>query len=296
MHITSTTAGYGLGIALALLGAACGGGTGGTGVTNPAPPRASDDPTTAVFGGGPPRASLGERMGYRLSLRGIELAALQIAIGDVQELNGKQAIVVQSHVQSTGLANMVSTVDDHFTTWLEVATGRSLRFQADEQATANKADVEHVVVEIASRTGTTVPVTFAVNDASPTTDTPQTVSMPDLWDFNSFLIALRSWEPAVGATVAVEAMRSRWMWHLETKFVGAEQLETELGALPALKFETHSRKLGRDGQRTPNNADRDFTIYISDDADRVPLLVTAASDYGDVKLEIVDYQAGASRQ
>ena len=290
------TARLGITLGLGLGLGACGGGKGATGAAGTVPTAASVDPAAARFGGSAPKASVGERMVYRLSLRGIELAALQIAIGDVQELDGKQAIVVQSHVQSTGLATLVSTVDDHFTTWLDVTTGRSLRFQADEQATANKADVEHVVVDIANRTGTTVPVTFAVNDASPTTDTPQTVSMPDLWDFNSFLIALRSWEPAVGATISAEAMRSRWMWHLDTKLVGGEKLVTELGELPALKFETHSSKLGRDGQRAPNNADRDFTIYISDDADRVPLLVTAATDYGDVKLEIVDYQAGASRQ
>jgi hypothetical protein len=36
-------------------------------------------------------------------------------------------------------------------------------------------------------------------------------------------------------------------------------------------------------------------MWISDDADRVPLLMVAETDYGDIRMEIVDYTAGTGQ-
>ena len=49
----------------------------------------------------------------------------------------------------------------------------------------------------------------------------------------------------------------------------------------------------RDGSLDKGTEARHFSMWISDDADRVPLLLVAESDYGDMKLELVDYVAGS---
>lgn len=249
-------------------------------------------PLGRVYGAGAPLVTPGERMTYRLSLKGLELAVLEFGVGDVQALGEKQAVLVQSAARTTGLAAMMSKVDDRFTSWIDVATGRSLRFQADELSPTDDTEYEHVTVDFTSRSGTSVAVMRKVNDG-PETPEPQTLTAGDVWDFNSFLVGLRAWEPAGTGAITLQVMRSRWLWRIVARAAGTEKLVTELGELPTRKFSMTSTKLGRDGQRFPGNADRDFTIWVSDDDGRVPLLVTAATDYGDVKLEIVDYQPGA---
>jgi len=257
--------------------------------TKPAPPA----PNRAL-GAGPPLATPGEHMQYRLSLKGIDLATYEIALGELTDVAGRRALVVQSHAKVTGVAAFVATIDDRFTSWIDVATGRPLRFQADEFASGSRTKVEHVVVDLAGRTGNVVPVAFHVNDEPGVTEPPQQVSEPVAWDYNAFMIALRAWEGPPGTALSAEVFRSRWIWHVDVKIAGKENLVTALGDLPALRLEGRTYKLERNGTRDTGSAERTFTIWISDDDGRVPLQISAITDYGELEMQIVDYQPGTA--
>lgn len=234
-------------------------------------------------------------MNYRLSLQGVELATYEIGVGEATELAGKSVIPVQGHAKVSGIAVFIATIDDRFTSWVDVGNGRPLRFQADEYASGSRTDIEHAVVEFAARDGDTVPVLFHFNDA-PAVPEPQKVSLPDVWDYNAFLFALRTWEGAPGAAVTAEVFRSRYLWRSEIAIHGKQKLVTELGELPALRIDGRTYKLDRKGQREANSAERKFTMWISDDDGRVPLAIQATTDYGDLKMQIVDYQPGTGRR
>jgi len=244
---------------------------------------------------GPPLVTPGERMTYRLELRGMAIASYTIAVGDLQDLGGRRAVVVESHAKSVGLANMVAKVDDRFTSWIDVATGRSVRFQVTEYATGSDKHLEHSIVELAARAGDVVPVSFQLDDGAPAPE-PQQVTQQDIWDYNAFLVALRAWEAPPGTTVGLEVFRSRYLWKLDVTVRGRAPLVTALGELPALRFDSHAVKLSRDGSKFPDTEERDFSIWISDDDGRVPLQTTAKTDYGDVKMTIVDYQPGTAQR
>jgi hypothetical protein len=234
-------------------------------------------------------------MQYKLSLQGVELATYDLAIGELSELAGKQAIIVQGHAKVSGFASFIATIDDRFTSWVDVATGRPLRFQTDEYASGSKTDIEHAVIDIAARTGNTIPVTFHLNDAPPR-DEPQTSSQAVVWDYNAFLLALRGWEGPPGSALALEVFRSRFLWHVDVTIHGKETIPTELGDLPALRIDGRTYKLSRKGARDPESAERVFSMWISDDDGRVPLEIRATTDYGDLKMRIVDYQPGTGKR
>lgn len=240
---------------------------------------------------GPPLVTPGERMTYRLSLQGLELAVFTFGVDTVSELEGRRVVLVQSHAKSVGLANMVAAIDDRFTSWIDVATGRTVRFQTDEYETNSKTNIEHATIDIAARDGDRIPITFHLNDG-PKTPEPQQASKPETWDFNSFLVALRAWEGAPGSTASIECFRSRYLWNIEVKIAAKERLVTELGELPSLRFDAVTYKLTRDGQRDPGSEQRQFSLWISDDEGRVPLQIVARTDYGDVKMQIVEYTPG----
>lgn len=234
-------------------------------------------------------------MTYKLSLMGAELATFELGVGDQTTVAGKPAIVVQTHAKVSGIGELAASaagihVDDTFTSWVDIATGRPLRWFCDEYATKS-TDKERTEAKLAERTGNTVPIEFHVNDDAPKAE-PQTVSMPDTWDYNSFLVALRSWEGAPGSSVSAEVLRSRYLWHVDMKIHGKDTLKTALGDFPALRLDGHTYRLDRNGQKSAGSDERDFSIWISDDDGRVPLLVKAKTDYGDVEMAIVDYQQG----
>ena len=242
---------------------------------------------------GPPLVTPGERMSYSVALQGLELASYDIGIGDLTDLAGKQAVIVQAHAKTVGIGALVK-VDDFFSSWIDVATGRSLRWVTDEYA-SNGKDKERTDANLSARAGDVVPLAFHLNDDPPAPE-PQQVSKPDVWDYNAFLVALRSWEGPPGSAIVVEVLRSRFLWHVEMKIAAKERLVTELGELPALRFDGHTYKLDRKGARFPDSDERDFSVWISDDDGRVPLKVVAKTDYGDVKMEIVEYQPGTGKR
>jgi hypothetical protein len=249
----------------------------------------------APWAKGKPLVTPGERMTYRLSLKGFELASYTLFIGEFAEIEGKQTIIVEGHAKSVGLANMVAKVDDRFTSWIDVETGRPHRFQTAEYETGSDKNVEHAIVDFAKRESSTVPVSFQLNDTTSTPE-PQKVTQPDVWDYNAFLVALRAWEAPIGATISTEVFRSRFLWKIDVKVHGKERLTTELGVLPALRFDGHAVKLARDGSKFPDTEERDFSIWISDEGDRVPLKNTAKTDYGDIEMMIVDYVPGIGQR
>jgi hypothetical protein len=229
-------------------------------------------------------------MAYKVSLRGIDLAAYDLNIGEVTEVDGKQAIVVQGHAKAVGLVKMVANIDDKFTSYIDTTTGRPLKFLTDEFATKSE-DVEHSVAAIDARAGDSIPVEFHLND-KPAVPEPQKVSLPDVWDYNAFLIALRSWEGPPGTKVTAEVFRSRYLWHVEMTIRDKSKLVTDLGEFPALRLDGHTYKVDKKGVKQADSDERDFSVWISDDAGRVPLKINTRTDYGDVAMSITDYQAG----
>ena len=278
-------------LALLLVASACG--------SHPAKPATPAQPPVALtrLPEGAPLVATGEHMTYKLSLMGAELATFELGVGDQTSVAGKPAIVVQSHAKVSGIGELAASaagihVDDTFSSWVDIATGRPLRWYCDEYATKS-TDKERTEVKLAERSGDMVPIEFHVND-DPAKPEPQKVSMPDTWDYNAFLVALRSWEGALGSTVSAEVFRSRFLWHVDMKIRGKEQLHTALGDFPALRLDGHTYRLDRNGGKSAGNDERDFAIWISDDDARVPLRVVTKTDYGDVELQIVDYQPGTA--
>lgn len=269
---------------LITLACACGGSHRAPSVAQPPPVAATQLPVHAPF------VTPGERMAYSLALGHMELATYDFAVGEVTEVAGRRAIVVQSHAKTVGLVKVVANIDDTFTSWIDVETGRPLRWFVDEYATKGD-DKERTEARLFERNGNVVPIDFHLNDDPPKPE-PQTVSMPDTWDYNAFLVALRGWEAPPGSTVTAEVLRSRYLWNVKITVRGRERVVTELGEFPALRFDGHTYRLRRDGSRDTSADEREFSVWISDDADRVPLRTVARTDYGDIEMKLVDYQPG----
>jgi len=124
-------------IPLILLLEACSHPTAPSAPSAPATPAAVAKAETGLRAG-PPLATPGEHMQYKLSLQGVDLATYDLSIGEVTEVGGKQAVVVQGHAKVSGLVSFLATIDDRFTSWVDVSTGQSLRFQTDEYASGSR--------------------------------------------------------------------------------------------------------------------------------------------------------------
>jgi hypothetical protein len=257
---------------------------------NGGPPRLSSE-----LPSGAPHIAPGEHMSYRLSLKGVELAAYDMAVGDVGAVSGHRAIAVQSRARAVGFVKAVTNVDDTFTSMIDMTNGHPLVWTSDELEKSGEHK-EKTEARIVDRIGDSVPITFRIDDGAVTPET-QHVTMPDVWDFNALLVALRSWDAAPGSTVKIECFRSRYLWSVTMTARDVETITTglaDLGEVKARRFDGHAFKLQRDGVRLPNSEERDLSIWISSDADRVPLEMKSETDYGDIDMTIIDYAPGSA--
>ncbi len=90
-------------------------------------------------------------------------------------------------------------------------------------------------------------------------------------------------------------MRSRFVWRVDVVVAGHGNLVTALGELPVVRFEGEGVRLLRDGTVDPTSDRRRFSIWISDDGDRVPVKLAGHTDYGDVLLLLAAYTPGGAR-
>ena len=283
---------------IGVLAAACGGARGRSGeavLPSAAPaaevtwrdsaPASGDD-----FPARPPFVAPGERMSYRLTSHGVELATFGLAAGAIEDVAGRKAIAVQTGVEAGRMMALVMDVSNAFTSWIDVATGRPLLFHADEQT--SKKDVREVVdVRYHAATDAGVPISVKRGTA-PAIEEVQAPSRGGLHDLNSFLVLMRSWEGDVGTRGTVDVMRGRYAWRAQVTIGAYETVVTELGDMPCVRIDGVSRKLDRTGALDAKRSERHYSIWISDDADRVPVLMVAHSDYGEIRMELVAYQPG----
>jgi hypothetical protein len=241
----------------------------------------------------PPFVAPGESMSYRVVLHGLEVAAFQVAVGTVGDVAGRRAIVVQAGIQSSRVMSLFAELSDTFTSWIDVETGRPLLFRSEEQVTKGDPMIEKVEVPFHARASGTLPVRVKRGAAAEVVDSQ--VVAGALHDLNSYLVLVRSWDPEPGTQVSVDVMRSRYVWRTQVTAAGYETVVTDLGDMPCLRIDGISRRLRRDGAVDPRIDARRYSMWISDDADRVPVLLVAHTDYGDVRMELLDYRAGGAR-
>jgi hypothetical protein len=241
-----------------------------------------------------PFVGTGERMQYRLGMHGMDVASYTVVVGDITQMSGRDVVVIQAGVESSPLVSLVHKVSDNFTSWVDVKTSRPVLFRAAELRTPDSGDVETTDAEM----GTVVDGSFAVKvseaDGDPKEERQSVAELP-LFDFNGFLMVLRSWEPPKGTSASADVMRSSYIWRTTVTLAGYEDVVTDLGTLPAVRIDGVSHRLLRDGTDDPKSDERRYSIWISDDADRVPLQLVARTDYGDLRMDIVDYQSGGVR-
>ncbi len=246
-----------------------------------------------VLGGGPvassPLASPGERMLYRVAIHGFELAEFSITVGEVTTVDGSDVVVVQSEARTTKVAAMLKPVEDIFTSWISRTDGRSVMFRSSERA--SKDDHQTEVAETRRAAG---PLTTRITRGGEEITEAQTILGHGGHDFNSFLIFLRGWDAEPGMHLEADVLRSRYVWRVQMEVIGYENLSTKLGNLPTARYDGEGVRLARDGTIDPTSDRRRFSIWLTDDADRVPVRLIARTDYGDVVMELLAYSPGAA--
>jgi hypothetical protein len=108
-------------------------------------------------------------------------------------------------------------------------------------------------------------------------------------DAHSAMAQLRGWRAAPGTTRSVFVVGGRRLWRVDVTYVGEDTIGSALGNRRAVHFTGESYRTKRDLSPESPKPSRTFSVWLSDDADRVPLKVTAATELGDIVMDLTEY-------
>ena len=226
----------------------------------------------------------GETMAFEVQLAGVLVGEAQLAVGDIGVIDGRRAIVVKSRAATAGAAALVRNIVDEATTVIDADTGRPISVETNVVMGDNR------IAANATFRGTVATVTYRRNAEPAPRSARIDFRTNALHDAHTAMAQLRGWKAAPGTTRTVFVVGGRRLWRVDVSYAGEDTIGSEVvGNRRAVMFDGVSYRARRDLTVESNRPARTFRVWLSDDADRVPLRVTAKTELGDVVMSLVDY-------
>ena len=263
----------------------------GCGANQPATHLASEPslpapPPEAVKLGASPFIVPGETLRLELSLRGIVGGETVMGYGQPGMIDGTPIIISKSRTETVGLVRAIKEVRDEVTTHIDLGTGSPVYHHADIKFGEREAQIK-------TRFGNgPFVIEYDRKGIGPREYRQKMPPGQSAYDAHSILSALRGWRATSGSKAYFYAISGRRLWHNVVTVRGVEQIQTKLGVFSALRIEGTAWRKTRSlaAVRGSRGKPRNYTIWVSEDGDRKPLLVTAKTEYGTVKAELVSYE------
>jgi hypothetical protein len=225
----------------------------------------------------------GETMTFVVSLGGLEAGEAALAVGEVGQLAGREAIVVSSRVASSGALRWLRHVEDELTSTIDVGRGLPVHVAARVVFGARQYHGEGLFA------GPRVQLVWHRGDGQ-LRRIDHDFGTVDAHDAHSAMAAMRAWHGEPGDRHRLYIVGGRRIWRTDVTWTGHGVIATRLGNQGAIRLDGTSRRVN--GRLAPEagHKPRTFTVWISDDADRVPLRVVGHTELGDVVIELVSYE------
>jgi hypothetical protein len=225
----------------------------------------------------------GESMTFSITLNGVEAGEAAFAVGEPGVVDDRDALVVSSRMSSTGVFRAIKVVDDELTSTIDAATGLPYKFAADVVFGSRTYHADGVFH------GGQVDLEWHRGDGK-LRHSHHDFGDITAHDAHTAMAAMRIWDGEPGAQRRLFIVGGRRLWRTDVTWVGRETIGTELGNQNAIRLDgisvrvDHKRRVHRTAKA------RTFTVWMSDDADRVPLRVTAMTELGEVEIVLTGYR------
>jgi hypothetical protein len=260
-------------------------GCGGAADHHPMPMPMPEQPVALA---GPPEFGFhaGEAMQFEVSLGGIVAGEAALAVGQPGDVDGHHAIAVRSRIATVGAAALLKKVVDDATTTIDTDTRRPLFMTTDVEYGETNS-----YTALVTWGASVVDVDWQKKNATTKGKVHFDFGARVAHDAHSAMAEMRQWRAPEGSRRTVWVIGGRKLWRCDLTMGASETLGTKMGGNRAtIRLEGVAYRARGDLQLDTSKKPRKFTVWVSDDADRVPLKVLAGTELGDVEIDLVDYQ------
>ncbi len=228
----------------------------------------------------------GETITWDVAFAGVQGGRARLAVGQVGSEQGRRLVVLRAEAEATGVLAVLKETRDTIASWVDVDSGLPAR---TESATTGVG--KPIVVHAERVPG--VPL-VALQVWSPRTGDEgahkeQRLPTPRTHDPLTILLALRAWEAPRGGRATAYSLGGVRVWKNVFTVEGREDVDSPLGRRAAIKIAGESRRITAQLEDDTSKPARTFTVWLSDDAQRIPLRFAAHTELGDVVAQATSY-------
>ena len=278
-------------LALGLLGiaAACGGCSSGrvaaaSTIPNHAPP---PFPTLKPF------FIPGETITWEVTVAGITGARARLAVGEPAAVDGGgQVVVLRAEAESAGIAIIIKEISSKMASWIDTESGVPSRSESDSSGFSTTLLVE---AERHPDEDGNPSVAFTIHRRKRSGDETQSkvarLPVVETHDPLSATLALRAWNAKRGTRALLYSLGGARLWRTELTFEGNENLRTALGSRKTVRITGVSMRLRPTFDVDAKFKPRTFTIWVTDDDQRIPVQIQARTEMGVMMARVTSYDS-----
>lgn len=225
----------------------------------------------------------GEQMFFAISMRGVTGLQATMVVGQPGRVDGREVIVVRSQARTSGVVGMVKAYFEESTTHVDSGAATPIARRSVERYNGRETIIES---DFASGS---VKHTRRRDSGSPHTWQQTMPAGEPIFDNQTILGLVRAWTPEQAGTRAYfYAVTDEMLHRHHIRFTGYEDVRTTLGVRHARRYDVDvfasaSYSIG------PKRSDQSYSLWISDDIARMPLLVAIPHRYGRIEMELIAY-------
>jgi len=229
----------------------------------------------------------GETMTWNISFAGIEGGRARLAVGQVGNEEGRRLVVLHADAESAGLAAVIAQGHDTVQSWIDVDSGIPTRTESSTTGSGKP-----LVVRAERVAGEPVADVQIWSEKSGDKGIRKKTRLPTVHTHDplSALLALRGWDAPRGGRASVYSIGGTRLWKNVFTVEGREEVDGPLGRRAAIRIRGMSTRiqpvtLVDDTSKPP----RTFTVWLTDDRQRIPIRFAAHTELGDVVANATSY-------
>jgi hypothetical protein len=227
----------------------------------------------------------GEKITWEVTFLGVQGGRARLAVGTPGLVEGKRVIAVVAQAESAGILAAFKRMHDSVSSWIDIRSGIPWR-------TVSEVEMKGKRLEVTATRREGEPVADLLVRRGSGRETKEVKRLPSLetHDPISAILVLRSWTAPPGTRGAFNTLGGLRVWRTEVVVEAREEIESPCGKRQALRITGVSRRMM--GTRPdPRHKARRFTLWLSEDAERIPLRIVAKTEYGELEVVATSYEA-----
>lgn len=228
--------------------------------------------------------SAGEQLEYRIHYGFVNAATATMSISDnIYKINGRSCYKVNIHGRSAGLFDFVTKINNNYGSYIDTAAilpHKFYRYIEEGRYRKNEVvDFDHI-----KNKATTAKLDKKSKETLETHDQPVPNDVHDIVSGFYYIRTMDFSRLKKGEILTINSFFDKEVYDFKVKFLGREEIKTKIGTFNTLVLSPimPENKLF-DGENS-------VKVWISDDANKIPIKVKASLFIGSVEIDLKSYK------